>query len=106
MKARCAKCVSINTQVGLVRQWQCVCVCACLTLQQCVCVPEAGHGAVDQEAGQHGGQAVPGEAVAPQVGAQHRAVVWEHKHTSRLFRKSQGSKRRIDAESTWRLFLF
>lgn len=57
-----------------------------------MCVPEAGHGAVDQEAGQHGGQAVPGEAVAPQVGAQHRAVVCEQKHTSTFFRKSQESK--------------
>lgn len=54
---------------------ECVCACVCLTLQLCACAPEAGHRAVDQEAGQHAGQAVPGEAVAPQVGAQHRTVV-------------------------------
>lgn len=45
--------------------------CVCLTLQLCVCVPEAGDGAVYQEAGQHGGQGTFSESLPPHIGHKH-----------------------------------
>lgn len=47
------------------------CECVCLTLQLCVCVPEAGDGAVHQETGQQDGLGVLREDLAPHVGPQH-----------------------------------
>lgn len=56
---------------GEALQFPVVTTCVCLTLQLCVCVPEAGDGAVHQEAGQHGGLGVFREGLTLHVGPQH-----------------------------------
>lgn len=48
-----------------------MCKCVFLTLQLCVCVPEAGDGAVHQEARQHHGLGALREGLALHVGPQH-----------------------------------